>query len=625
MNKKLLRIILTVVLLVGAWLVEHFAALPMWQLLLVYLVPYLVIGYDVLGEAVEGIMEGDPFDEDFLMSLATIGALLIGFLPGAEPQFIEGVFVMLFFQVGELFEHYAEDRARKSISDLMDIRPDVAYVERKGSVEKVSPDAVNIGETLIIKPGEKIPLDGTILEGTSSLNTVALTGESLPRDVSEGMEVISGCVNLSGVLKVRVDKPFSESTAAKIIQLVEKASENKSRSESFIRRFARVYTPIVVISALALAIIPPFFYDSYATALGVWLYRALTFLVVSCPCALVISIPLTFFSGIGGASHRGILIKGGNYMDALARLSTVMFDKTGTLTQGSFAVEAVHPETLSEHELLHLAAHVERYSTHPIALALRQAYKNEADSCKVEDIKETAGQGITASINGKTVSVGNVRMMATLGITPPVCERCAHQTGTVVHVAVNGEYAGHIVISDQLKDDSIAAIDSLKQLGVRKTVMLTGDKEEVAREIAEQTKVTEYHANLLPADKVDYITRFIRAKKEGETIAFVGDGINDAPVLARADVGIAMGALGSDAAIEAADVILMDDKLSKIALAIKLSRRTIFIAKENAWFAIGIKVAVLLLATFGLASMGLAVFADVGVMVLAVLNAMRAR
>ena len=625
MNKKLLRIILTVVLLVGAWLVEHFAALPMWQLLLVYLVPYLVIGYDVLGEAVEGIMEGDPFDEDFLMSLATIGALLIGFLPGAEPQFIEGVFVMLFFQVGELFEHYAEDRARKSISDLMDIRPDVAYVERNGSVEKVSPDGVNIGETLIIKPGEKVPLDGTILEGTSSLNTVALTGESLPRDVSEGMEVISGCVNLSGVLKVRVDKPFSESTAAKIIQLVEKASENKSHSESFIRRFARVYTPIVVISALALAIIPPFFYDSYTTALGVWLYRALTFLVVSCPCALVISIPLTFFSGIGGASHRGILIKGGNYMDALARLSTVMFDKTGTLTQGSFAVEAVHPETLSEHELLHLAAHVERYSTHPIALALRQAYKNEADSCKVEDIKETAGQGITASINGKTVSVGNVRMMTTLGITPPVCERCAHQTGTVVHVAVNGEYAGHIVISDQLKDDSIAAIDSLKQLGVRKTVMLTGDKEEVARQIAEQTKVTEYHADLLPADKVDYITRFIRAKKEGETIAFVGDGINDAPVLARADVGIAMGALGSDAAIEAADVILMDDKLSKIALAIKLSRRTIFIAKENAWFAIGIKVAVLLLATFGLASMGLAVFADVGVMVLAVLNVMRAR
>ena len=625
MNKKLLRIILTVVLLVGAWLVEHFAAIPMWQLLLVYLVPYLVIGYDVLEEAVEGIMEGDPFDEDFLMSLATIGALLIGFLPGAEPQFIEGVFVMLFFQVGELFEHYAEDRARKSISDLMDIRPDVAYVERNGSVEKVSPDAVNIGEILIIKPGEKIPLDGTILEGTSSLNTVALTGESLPRDVSEGMEVISGCVNLSGVLKVRVDKPFSESTAAKIIQLVEKASENKSHSESFIRRFARVYTPIVVISALALAIIPPFFYDSYATALGVWLYRALTFLVVSCPCALVISIPLTFFSGIGGASHRGILIKGGNYMDALARLSTVMFDKTGTLTRGSFAVEAVHPETLSEHELLHLAAHVERYSTHPIALALRQAYKNEADSCKVEDIKETAGQGITASINGKTVSVGNVRLMTTLGITPPVCERCAHQTGTVVHVAVNGEYAGHIVISDQLKDDSIAAIDSLKQLGVRKTVMLTGDKEEVARQIAEETKVTEYHADLLPADKVDYITRFITAKKEGETIAFVGDGINDAPVLARADVGIAMGALGSDAAIEAADVILMDDKLSKIALAIKLSRRTIFIAKENAWFAIGIKVAVLLLATFGLASMGLAVFADVGVMVLAVLNAMRAR
>ena len=625
MNKKLLRIILTVVLLVGAWLVEHFAALPMWQLLLVYLVPYLVIGYDVLGEAVEGIMEGDPFDEDFLMSLATIGALLIGFLPGAEPQFIEGVFVMLFFQVGELFEHYAEDRARKSISDLMDIRPDVAYVERKGSVDKVSPDAVNIGETLIIKPGEKIPLDGTILEGTSSLNTVALTGESLPRDVNEGMEVISGCVNLSGVLKVRVDKPFSESTAAKIIQLVEKASENKSRSESFIRRFARVYTPIVVISALALAIIPPFFYDSYATALGVWLYRALTFLVVSCPCALVISIPLTFFAGIGGASHKGILIKGGNYMDALSKLSTVVFDKTGTLTRGTFDVEAIHPEKLSEHELLHLAAHVERYSTHPIALALRMAYTDEKDNCTVEDIQETAGQGITATVNNQKVSVGNSRLMATLGITIPTCKRCTSHAGTIVHVAIDGEYAGHIVISDQLKADAVKAIESLKQLGVSKTVMLSGDKREVVEQVAEQTKVTEYYAELLPADKVSHIERLIKEKNTDETIAFVGDGINDAPVLARADVGIAMGALGSDAAIEAADVVLMDDKPSKIALAIELSCRTIFIAKENARFAIGIKVAVLLLATFGMASMGLAVFADVGVMVLAVLNAMRAR
>ena len=625
MKKKLIRIILTAVLLVGAWLVEHFAALPMWQVLLVYLVPYLVISYDVLGEAVEGIMEGDPFDENFLMSIATIGALLIGFLPGAEPQFIEGVFVMLFFQLGELFEHYAEDKARDSISELMDIRPDVANVERNGVVASVSPEEVMIGETVIVKPGEKIPLDGRVLEGVSSLNTVALTGESMPRDVSVGMEVISGCVNLSGVLKVQVEKAYSESTAAKIIQLVEEAGDNKSRSESFIRRFARVYTPIVVIAALALAVIPPFFYDSYAPAFGVWLYRALTFLVVSCPCALVISIPLTFFAGIGGASHKGILIKGGNYMDALSKLSTVVFDKTGTLTRGTFDVEAIHPEKLSEHELLHLAAHVERYSTHPIALALRMAYANEKDNCTVEDIQETAGQGITATVNNQKVSVGNSRLMATLGITIPTCKRCTSHAGTIVHVAIDGEYAGHIVISDQLKADAVKAIESLKQLGVSKTVMLSGDKREVVEQIAEQTKVTEYYAELLPTDKVKHVERLIAEKNAGETIAFVGDGINDAPVLARADVGIAMGALGSDAAIEAADVVLMDDKPSKIALAIELSCRTIFIAKENAWFAIGIKVAVLLLATFGMASMGLAVFADVGVMVLAVLNAMRAR
>ena len=625
MKKKLIRIILTAVLLVGAWLVEHFAALPMWQVLLVYLVSYLVISYDVLGEAVEGIMEGDPFDENFLMSIATIGALLIGFLPNAEPQFIEGVFVMLFFQLGELFEHYAEDKARDSISELMDIRPDVANVERNGVVASVSPEEVMIGETVIVKPGEKIPLDGRVLEGTSSLNTVALTGESMPRDVSAGMEVISGCVNLSGVLKVQVEKAYSESTAAKIIQLVEEAGDNKSRSESFIRRFARVYTPIVVISALALAVIPPFFYDSYAPAFGVWLYRALTFLVVSCPCALVISIPLTFFAGIGGASHKGILIKGGNYMDALAKLSTVVFDKTGTLTRGTFDVEAIHPEKLSEHELLHLAAHVERYSTHPIALALRMAYANEKDNCTVEDIQETAGQGITATVNNQKVSVGNSRLMATLGITIPTCKRCTSHAGTIVHVAIDGEYAGHIVISDQLKADAVKAIESLKQLGVSKTVMLSGDKREVVEQVAEQTKVTEYYAELLPTDKVKHVERLIAEKNAGETIAFVGDGINDAPVLARADVGIAMGALGSDAAIEAADVVLRVDKPSKIALAIELSCRTIFIAKENAWFAIGIKVAVLLLATFGMASMGLAVFADVGVMVLAVLNAMRAR
>lgn len=625
MNKKLLRIILAAILLVGAWLVERYAGLATWQVLLVYLVPYLLIGYDVLGEAVEGIMEGDPFDEDFLMALATIGALLIGFLPGAETQFPEAVFVMLFFQVGELFEDYAEDKARDSISELMDIRPDVAYVERNGEVKEVNPEEVSVGETVIIKPGEKIPLDGTVLEGASSLNTVALTGESMPRDVAKGDDVISGCVNQSGALKVKVTKAFNDSTASKIIQLVENASENKSKSESLIRRFARVYTPIVVIAALALAIIPPFFYDNYATAFSTWLYRALTFLVVSCPCALVISIPLTFFAGIGGASHKGILIKGGNHMDALAKLSTVVFDKTGTLTHGSFEVEAVHPDTIDEKELLHLAAHVERFSTHPIAVALRNAYPNEADNCVVTDTKEIAGQGITAVINGKTVSVGNDKMMATLGIKPHACKLCVHHTGTTVHVAIDGQYAGHILIADQLKDDARKAIEQLKRLGVQRTVILTGDRDEAARQVAEQTGVTEYHAELLPADKVSHVERLLKDKQTGTSLAFVGDGINDAPVLARADVGIAMGALGSDAAIEAADVVLMDDKPSKIALAIRLSRRTIFIAKENAWFAIGIKVAVLLLATVGFANMGWAVFADVGVMVLAVLNAMRAR
>lgn len=625
MNKKLIRILLTVILLIGAWLTEHYLDLPNWQVLLVYLVPYFVIGYDVLGEAVEGIMEGDPFDEDFLMALATLGALFIGFLPGAESQYLEAVFVMLFFQLGELFEHYAEDKARDSISNLMDIRPDVAYIEANGSLKAVSPEEVILGDIIVVKPGEKIPVDGTIIEGESSLNTVALTGESLPKDVSSGDEVISGCVNLSGVLRIKVNKIYSESTAAKIINLVENASENKSHSESFIRRFARIYTPIVVISALCIAIIPPFFYGEYLPAFSTWLYRALTFLVVSCPCALVISIPLTFFAGIGGASHKGVLIKGGNYMDALSKLSTVVFDKTGTLTRGTFEVEAIHPDNISEHELLHLAAHVERYSTHPIALALRTAYPDEADACQVSDVHETAGQGITATINGKKVSVGNERMMSSLGIQLHECKRCSNSFGTIVHVAIDNVYAGHILISDHIKDDAATTIQLLKDLKVNKTVMLTGDKEAVAEHIAKEIHLSDYHAELLPADKVSHVEHLLETNPTGRTLAFVGDGINDAPVLARADVGIAMGALGSDAAIEAADVILMDDKPSKLAYAIRHSRRTIMIAKENAWFAIGIKVAVLLLATCGIANMGLAVFADVGVMVLAVLNAMRAR
>lgn len=624
MKKKVIRIILTSVLLLLAWIVERNCNLPTWQMLVVYLIPYLLISYDVLGEAVEGIMEGNPFDENFLMSVATIGAFVVGFLPNGEPQFLEGVFVMLFFQVGELFEHYAEDKTRDSISNLMDIRPDTANVERNGETIVVNPATVAVGEVVLVKPGEKIPLDGEIVEGSSSLNTVALTGESIPKDVTLGDAVVSGCVNISGLLKVKVSKTFSNSTASRILNLVEEASESKSKSESFIRRFARVYTPIVVISALFLAFIPPFFAASYGDALSTWLYRALTFLIVSCPCALVISIPLSFFCGIGGAGHVGILIKGGNYMEALARAKTIVFDKTGTLTHGVFEVEAVHPNQLSEQELLHLAAHVEQYSNHPIAAALRNAHKGTSCECKIENTKEVAGQGIFAEINGKKVCVGNAKMMESIGATIATCEKCQHLKGTTIYVALDGEYAGHIVISDQIKADAAPAIAALKKAGIEKTVMLTGDRKEVAAFVAEQLSIDEHYSELMPADKVVYVERLLGEKPANGTLAFVGDGINDAPVLARADIGIAMGALGSDAAIEAADVVLMDDKPSKIAKAIGISRRTIGIARQNAVFAIGIKVAVLALSTVGFATMGMAVFADVGVMVLAVLNATRA-
>lgn len=624
MKKKVIRIILTSVLLLLAWIVERNCNLPTWQMLVVYLIPYLLISYDVLGEAVEGIMEGNPFDENFLMSVATIGAFVVGFLPNGEPQFLEGVFVMLFFQVGELFEHYAEDKTRDSISDLMDIRPDTANVERNGETIVVNPATVAVGEVVLVKPGEKIPLDGEVVEGSSSLNTVALTGESIPKDVALGDAVVSGCVNISGLLKVKVSKTFSNSTASRILNLVEEASESKSKSESFIRRFARVYTPIVVISALFLAFIPPFFVASYSDALSTWLYRALTFLIVSCPCALVISIPLSFFCGIGGAGHVGILIKGGNYMEALARAKTIVFDKTGTLTHGVFEVEAVHPNQLSEQELLHLAAHVEQYSNHPIAAALRNAHKGTSCECKIENTKEVAGQGIFAEINGKKVCVGNAKMMESIGATIATCEKCQHLKGTTIYVALDGEYAGHIVISDQIKADAAPAIAALKKAGIEKTVMLTGDRKEVAAFVAEQLSIDEHYSELMPADKVAYVERLLGEKPADGTLAFVGDGINDAPVLARADIGIAMGALGSDAAIEAADVVLMDDKPSKIAKAIGISRRTIGIARQNAVFAIGIKVAVLALSTVGVATMGMAVFADVGVMVLAVLNATRA-
>ena len=618
---KLLLIAATVFLLIGAVVVEHNTSLATWQLLLVYLVPYLLIGHDTLGEALEGIAKGDMFNEDFLMSVATIGALCIGFLPGAETQFAEAVFVMLFFQVGELFEGYAEGRSRESISHLMDIRPDVANVERDGKVESVKPEDVRVGETIVVRPGEKIPLDGIIVEGTTSLNTIALTGESCPRDVEERDEIVSGCINLTGVIRVKTTKTFGESTVSKIIRLVESADENKSRSESFITRFARVYTPIVVFAALALAFIPPFFSaEGYGTAFSTWLYRALIFLVVSCPCALVISVPLSFFGGIGAASRRGILIKGSGYMDTLANLGTVVFDKTGTLTHGEFAVEAVHPSDFDEHELLHLAAHVEHFTTHPIGAALRDAFPSEAtDGCKIEDVEEIAGRGIRAKVSGRTVCVSNGKMMEDIGLEAHNC----HLAGTIIHVAVDGKYAGHIVINDKIKEDSAEAISSLKRLGVEKTVMLTGDREAVGKDVAERLGLDEYHAELLPADKVAHVERLIREKTEGKSLAFVGDGINDAPVLKRADVGIAMGGLGSDAAIEAADVVLMDDKPSKISTAIGIARRTIHIARENVVFAIGVKVAVLLLATVGLGNMWMAVFADVGVTVLAVLNAMR--
>ena len=621
LREQLVKIVVTVVLLIAAVLIEKHTALTTWQLLLVYLVPYLLVGFDTLKEAAEGLAHGEAFNEHFLMSVATIGALCIGFLPGAETQFPEAVFVMLFFQIGELFEGYAEGKSRDSIAHLMDIRPDTANVIREGNTLTVSPDEVGVGETIVIRPGEKVPLDGVILEGATALNTVALTGESVPREAAVSDEVISGCVNISGVVKVRTTKSFGESTVSKIIRLVEDAGEHKSKSETFISRFARVYTPVVVLAAIALALLPPLFSGHFATAFPVWLYRALLFLVVSCPCALVISVPLTFFGGIGGASRNGILVKGANFMDILAKVDTVVFDKTGTLTHGQFAVEAVHPKTLDERQLLHLAAHVEHFSTHPVGAALRDAFPDEAtDGCKVSDVEEIAGHGVSAIVDGKRVCVGNAKMMETVGATWHDC----HLTGTVIHVAVDGVYAGHIVINDKVKADSAEAVSQLRELGVRRTVMLTGDREEVAKDVAGRLSLSEYHAGLLPTEKVDYVERFLREKPDGTFLAFVGDGINDAPVLARADVGIAMGGLGSDAAIEAADVVLMDDKPSKIASAIRIARRTLRIARQNVAFAIGVKVAVLLFAAVGLATMWMAVFADVGVTVLAVLNAMRA-
>ena len=621
-KRQIILIAVTAVLLAAAIIIERKCSLATWQLLLVYLVPYLLIGHETLEEAAEGIAHGDPFDEHFLMTVATVGALCIGFLPGAETAFQEAVFVMLFFQVGELFEGFAEGRSRESIAHLMDIRPDLAHVERDGVTVDVNPGEVLAGEVIIVRPGEKVPLDGVILEGSTSVDTKALTGESVPRELAQGDEILSGCVNQTGAVKVRTIKAFGESTVSRIIELVEHAGERKSRSEAFITRFARIYTPIVVVAAILLAAVPPLFSDSYMQAFPTWLYRALMFLVVSCPCALVISVPLTFFGGIGGASRKGILVKGASFMDSLAKTGTVVFDKTGTLTHGQFAVDAVHPDSCDAHRLLHLAAHVEHFSTHPVAAALRDAFPEEAtDGCRISDVEELAGMGVSARIGDETVCVGNSRMMEHVGAS---WHGCAHDVGTIIHVAIDGVYAGHIVINDKVKDDSAEAVGKLRELGVGRAVMLTGDRKEVAEHIADSLGLDGYFAELLPDGKVKHLETLLASKEPDTTLAFVGDGINDAPVLALADTGIAMGGLGSDAALEAADVVIMDDKPSKVALAIRIARRTIRIARQNVIFAIGVKIAVLLLAGIGAATLWMAVFADVGVTVLAVLNAIRA-
>lgn len=617
---KIARIVCSAVLLGIAYAVEHAFDLQLWQALLLYLLPYAVAGYDVVLEAWESITEGECFNEDLLMTIATVGALLIGFVPNGSPMFDEAVFVMLFFQVGEVFEHLASDNSKKSIAKLMDIRPDSATVERDGQLLTISPEEIKLGEIILVKPGDRVPVDAEIVEGSTSLDTVALTGESVPRDATVGDNIISGCVNLSGVVRARVTHLFEDSTASRIIKLVESSNQNKSKSERFIRRFSRVYTPAVVYSAIALAFLPPLLSGDFVANVSTWVVRALTFLIASCPCALVVSVPLAFFGGIGAASKEGILIKGSAYIDMLSTLDTVAFDKTGTLTEGVFEVLAVHPQTIGEKDLLHLASHVEMHSTHPIAAALRAAYPSEDDDCVITDIKEIAGQGICANVNGKSVAVGNSALMESVGASWKACEN----HGTIIHVAVDGTYMGHIVISDRERADAPAAIASLKNVGVSRVVMLTGDKRDVAEEIAAQMGITEVRSELLPQDKVSAVEGLLAQKTAGKSLAFVGDGINDAPVLARADVGVAMGGLGSDAAIEAADVVLMDDKLSKLSKAVKIARHTLGIAKQNIVFAIGVKVAVLILAAFGLAPMWLAVFGDIGVMVLAVLNSTRA-
>lgn len=624
MNKKQKRNLMRIIVAAVLMIVLHFAPVSGMVRFGLYLVPYLIIGYDILWKAFKGVKNRQPFDESLLMAIATLGAIILAVYEDGD--YTEAIGVMLFYQIGEWFQSYAVGKSRRNIGELMDIRPDYANVEREnGQLEAVDPDEVEVGTIIVVKPGEKIPIDGEVVEGSSTLNTSALTGESLPREVESGDEVISGCININGLLKIRTTKEFGESTVSKILDLVENASSRKSKAEDFISKFARVYTPAVVAAAIALALVPPFVrmgFMGVPADWDVWIYRALTFLVISCPCALVISIPLSFFAGIGGASKAGVLVKGSNYLETLSKVKTVVFDKTGTLTKGVFQVTAAHPQEMSEKELLHLAAHVERYSTHPIAASLRAAYPNESDSCRVEAVEEIAGEGIRAHVNGNVVCVGNSKMMEAVGAEWYDCHR--HAAGTVIHVSINGRYAGHVIISDVVKETSKAAIAALKSVGVARTVMLTGDAKEVADAVAKELGIDQVRSELLPADKVQNVEELLMENKGNGNLAFVGDGINDAPVLTRADIGIAMGAMGSDAAIEAADVVLMDDDPMKISQAIRISRKCLAIVNQNTWFSIGIKLVVLLLGAVGIANMWFAIFADVGVMILAVLNAMRA-
>lgn len=625
MNKKqkkvLYRIIITVVLMVGIVIFEYFFPFNRFIWFGIYMIPYLTIGYDILKKAFKGILNKQVFDENFLMAIATVGALALGLYKDGDYK--EAVAVMLFYQVGELFQSYAVGKSRRNISELMDIRPDYANIEADGQFKKVDPDEVSVGDIIIVCPGEKIPIDGIIIDGNTTLNTSALTGESIPREVSEGAEVISGCINLTGLVKIRTTKEFGESTVSKILDMVENASSKKSRSENFIARFAKYYTPIVCISALALALLPPLvtiIFTDNNPAWGEWIYRALTFLVISCPCALVVSVPLSFFAGIGGASNQGVLVKGSNYLEALARTGCVVFDKTGTVTKGVFEVTGIHHCIMNDEELLRYAALAESHSTHPISLSLQKAYGKNLDRALVSDVQEISGHGVVATVEHKVIAVGNSKLMAQIGAEYMEC----HGMGTVVHMAIDGQYAGHILISDVIKPTAKDAIASLDKNGVSRIVMLTGDIKNVADKVATELGIKEVHSDLLPGDKVVKVEELLSQKRKGENLAFVGDGINDAPVLSRADIGIAMGALGSDAAIEAADVVLMDDDPLKIAKAIKIARKCMRIVYQNIYFALGIKGVCLILGALGIANMWLAIFADVGVMVIAVLNAIRA-